>query len=160
MFIYLNTLTLTDATHQSFQNHIHHHHQLQLGNNANSTHNFFQPSASSSVLHNLMNLDSFSLDHNAANYHQGGAYALPVATIVGQQPMKFGGYNGENEVLKQQHHHQQQQQQFGGYENAYGGSTTTDINYNGRNLYYENWVPTAVPTLAHEAGTFTVWNDT
>ncbi|KAK3020506.1 hypothetical protein RJ639_045448 [Escallonia herrerae] len=154
-----------DVTH-SFQDL----HQLQLGN----THNFFQPS----VLHNLMNLDSSSMEHssgsNSVIYSDGnsgsgnnvtyqggvgygsvGGYVIPNGTIVAQEGNQISGNGfGDNEVKAL------------GYENAYG---STDA-YNARNMYYlsqnssagavkatvyydqgsacNNWVPTAVPALA------------
>lgn len=159
------------------------HHQLQLGNNS-STHNFFQPV---SVLHNLMSLDSSSMEHSTGSnnsvmynsngggveYASNGGYGMPMATVIAQE----GGHNstsfGDHNEVKP----------LGYHENIFGSSP--DIPYNhARNLYYlsaqqqssaaaasacNNWVPTGVPTLAprttnlgvcHGTPTFSVWNDT
>ncbi|XP_027183775.1 AP2-like ethylene-responsive transcription factor BBM [Coffea eugenioides] len=140
-------------------------HQLQLGN----THNFLQPS----VLHNLMSLDSSSMEHssscnsviysngsndNAAyqgvGYGSSSSYLLPMSTTViaeeGSQNQGNGfGENGVKAI---------------GYENMFGSSDP----YQTRNFYYHplpssngtlraglydqgsscnTWVPTGVPTL-------------
>ncbi|KAE8713335.1 AP2-like ethylene-responsive transcription factor PLT2 [Hibiscus syriacus] len=154
-------------------------HQLQLG----STHNFIQPS----VLHNLMAMDS-SMEHSSGSncnsiiYSNGatgtdgpngsyqgvgytggsGGYVIPMSTVVAS--------GSDNEVKPV------------GYDNMYGSA---DPNYHSRKLYYvsqqapstpsglstlacNNWVPTAIPTVAqrsssmavcHGTPTFT-WNDT
>ncbi|KAG4135924.1 hypothetical protein ERO13_D08G247400v2 [Gossypium hirsutum] len=153
-------------------------HQLQLG----STHNFFQPS----VLHNLMAMESSSMEHssgsntNSVIYNNTvsdgagyGGYAIPLGTVIptdtNQNQSNDFGDNSNNEVKAL------------GYENVYTSSTDP---YHSRNMYYlsqqsssstsqaspcNNWVPTAVPTIAqrssnmavcHGAPTFTVWNDT
>ncbi|KAK6289525.1 hypothetical protein POUND7_001066 [Theobroma cacao] len=169
-------------------------HQLQLG----STHNFFQPS----VLHNLMAMDSSSMEHSsgsnsviycnggggdaagsngasgsyqAVGYGGNGGYVIPMGTVVASDSNQNQGNGfGDNEVKTL------------GYETMYGSADP----YHPRNLYYlsqqsstggvkassydqasacNNWVPTAVPTIAqrssnmavcHGAPTFTVWNDT
>lgn len=164
-------------------------HQLQLGN----THNFFQ---TNSVLHNLMGMESASMEHSSGSnsviyssqggadgnggvgYGSNGGYVIPLSTVIandGNQNQGNSGF-GDSEVKAI------------GYENMYA---STDP-YHARNLYYlsqqssssgvvkaasaydqgstcNNWVPTAVPTLAprsnnmavcHAAPTFTVWNDT
>ncbi|XP_065875236.1 AP2-like ethylene-responsive transcription factor BBM [Euphorbia lathyris] len=129
-----------------------HHPQQQheLAGNTNSTHNFFQPS----VLHNLMSLDSSSIEHSSGSnsgiysgdqggYYGGGGYAIPVASMVDQNQGNVygdhGNQGGENQVKV--------------YENMLSSSISDS--YDGRNLY--NWVPT-VPTVANGASTFTVWN--
>lgn len=158
--------------------------QIQLGN----THNFFhQPS---SVLHNLMSLESSTLDHssgsNSAVYSNVGGgdgigyggFGIPMATVIPQEGNNGQGNGyGDNDI------------KMLGYDTVFGSS---DPNYQARNLYYlqqqssaggavkasgvydqgsacNNWVPTAVPTLAprtnnmalcHGAQNFTVWNDT
>nr|QNI23760.1 AP2/ERF transcription factor [Camptotheca acuminata] len=125
----------TDTTH-SFQDL----HQLQLGN----THNFFQPS----VLHNLMSLESSSMEHSSgsnsviyssttsgggdAGSFQGvgygsnnnnGYHVMPFSTVNIQNQMGNGTF-GENQEVKQL-----------GYENMYGSADA----YNARNnLYYLN----------------------
>ncbi|KAJ9546129.1 hypothetical protein OSB04_025836 [Centaurea solstitialis] len=114
-------------------------------------HQFFQqPAPPSSVLHNLMNLDSSSMEHS---YGGGGDHHQMV------------GYDGNS-----------------GGGSGYIGSSQDELDdqnqgVNNENLYYHhqgstynNWVPTAIPTLgartanlvvAHGgAPTFTVWNDT
>ncbi|CAK9168622.1 unnamed protein product [Ilex paraguariensis] len=123
----------SDATY-SFQDL----HQLQLGN----SHNFFQPS----VMHNLMNLDSTSMEHssgsNSVIYNNGvsdgssgsgnaafqgvgfgnnGGFVMPVGTIVAQEGNQSHGNGfGQNEVKPV------------GYENFYGSMDS----YHARNLYY------------------------
>ncbi|WCJ38891.1 hypothetical protein M5689_019925 [Euphorbia peplus] len=123
-----------------------------LNNYANSTHNFLQPS----VLHNLMSLDSGSMEHSSGsnsgiysgehgNYYGvgGGGYAIPVASmVVSDNQNQYGDHGGESQVKV--------------YENMLSSSISDS--YDGRNLY--NWVPTAVPTIAHGPSTFTVWSDT
>ncbi|GMI63448.1 PLETHORA4, BABY BOOM [Hibiscus trionum] len=164
-------------------------HQLQLG----STRNFFQPS----VWHNLMAMDSSPMDHSSGsisnsviysnggtgddgpngNYQGvgyrggGGGYAIPLGTVAASGSDNNQNQSnglGDNEVKAV------------GYDNMYGSA---DPNYHPRNLYYvsqqspktselmasacNNWVPTAVPTIAqrssnmvcHGTPTFT-WNDT
>nr|WOV65538.1 AP2-like ethylene-responsive transcription factor BBM [Paeonia ostii] len=145
-------------------------HQLQLGN----THNFFQPS----VLHNLMSLDSSSMEHssgsnNSVMYSNGGGgdgngggsgygsisggYVVPMGTVMGHDEGSHS-FGDQNEVKP-----------LGYAENMYGSSTDP---YHARNLYYlsqqssnagmvraasvydqgstcnNSWVPTAIPTLA------------
>ncbi|GMI84536.1 PLETHORA4, BABY BOOM [Hibiscus trionum] len=166
-------------------------HQHQLGS---THHNFFQPS----VLHNLMTMDSSSMEHSSdsnsnsviygnggtgddgangsyqgVGYATGGGYAIPLGTVVAtgnnSNQNQSNGLGADNEVKAM------------GYENMYGSA---DPNYHSRNSYYvsqqssttggvtvsacNNWVPTAVPTIAqrssnmvacHGTPTFT-WNDT
>ena len=158
-----------DSSSQSYQGF----HQLQLGS---SNHNFFQPS----VLHNLMNLDSSSMEHssgsnNAVMYGNGTGYGIPMGTIIPQEaPHPHLGLGESSE---------------GTYDNPYGATDP----YSSRSLYYlsqhsenggsvketsvydqgsacNNWIPTAVPTAlvqktnslgnCHGAGSFTAWNDT
>ncbi|KAL2227870.1 UNVERIFIED_CONTAM: AP2-like ethylene-responsive transcription factor BBM2 [Sesamum indicum] len=136
------------------------HHQLQLGN----TQNFLQPS----VLHNLMSLDSSSMEHSSGsnsvvygnnngdgsgngsygNGANGSGFMVPMmGTVIVQdgsqnQGNGFLGNEGEKAV---------------GYEGNFGSS---DAYQQARNLYYQsqqsssdgigstcnNWIPTAVPT--------------
>ncbi|RVW27170.1 AP2-like ethylene-responsive transcription factor BBM [Vitis vinifera] len=182
-----------DATHK-FQDL----HQLQLGN----THNFFQPN----VLHNLMSMDSSSMDHSSGSnsvIYSGGGAADGSAATGGSGSGSFQGVGYGNNigfvmpistVIAHEGGHGQGNGGFGdsevkaiGYDNMFG---STDP-YHARSLYYlsqqssagmvkgssaydqgsgcNNWVPTAVPTLAprtnslavcHGTPTFTVWNDT
>ncbi|KAI3470369.1 hypothetical protein Pfo_027032 [Paulownia fortunei] len=150
------------------------HHQLQLGN----THNFLQPS----VLHNLMSLDSSSMEHssgsssivygdNAAggdgNGTNGSSFVVPMmGTVIVQdgnqnQTNGFVGNDEEKPI---------------GYEGMFGSA---DAYQQARNLYYQSqqsssngiakaslyndqgstcntWIPTAVPTLAARANTMAV----
>ncbi|KAA8538801.1 hypothetical protein F0562_025493 [Nyssa sinensis] len=177
-------------------------HQLQLGNN--STHNFFQPS----VLHNLMSLDSSSMEHSSGS-NNSVIYSTSTTTGGSFQGVGYGSNNGYHHVMPISNSvnigNQNQGSGFGendhevvkqlGYENMYGVGSTDLPYHHARNLYYlsqqssgaagtsvkatslydqgsacNNWVPTAVPTLAprtnnmvvcHAAApTFTVWNDT
>lgn len=151
----------SDVTH-SFQDF----HQLQLGN----THNFVQPS----VLHNLMSLDSATMEHssgsNSVIYSNGSSenatyqgigygsncgYLLPMSTVIAEDgnQSQGNGYGSENAVKAI------------GCENMFGSSDP----YQTRNYYYNSqqssngtfkaalydqgsscntWVPTGVPTLA------------
>ncbi|XP_019439877.1 PREDICTED: AP2-like ethylene-responsive transcription factor AIL1 [Lupinus angustifolius] len=151
------------ASHQNFQDM---HYQLQLGsnnNNNNNTHNFFQ---SDSGLNSIMSIGgSASMDNNSPSsssiiygggdgnngYGNGRGYMIPMATTTfniaddGNQNHISNGYgNDDNNEVK-----------VVGYENGYGSSTNDPYN-NARNLYYQqtsaeacnNWVPTAIPTLA------------
>ncbi|KAG9447186.1 hypothetical protein H6P81_013314 [Aristolochia fimbriata] len=114
-------------------------HQLHMG----STHNFFQPS----VIHNLMSLDSSSLEHSSGsnsviNYSGGstggsgsngsyhgvvggsGAYALPISTVIADQSQgNHQGSFGEGEVKQQM-----------GFDNMLDP-------YSGRNVYYLSQQP-------------------
>ncbi|EXB88164.1 AP2-like ethylene-responsive transcription factor BBM2 [Morus notabilis] len=170
----------TSDQHSSFPHDL--HHQLQLSN----THNFIQPN---SVLHNLMGIDHSSptIEHssgsnsvmygdnnNGNNYGNGtnstGGYVIPMATVIASDQ----GNNGFGDSTTSTTTH-----------DVFG--TSTDAYH--RSLYYlpqqsqvgvvkasaydqgsacNNWVPTAVPTLAprsnnmavcHGTPTFTVWND-
>ncbi|KAI3762291.1 hypothetical protein L1987_52716 [Smallanthus sonchifolius] len=113
-------------------------------------HQFFQPSPNSSVLHNLMSLDSSSMEHG---YSSGGG--------GDHQMMGYGGSGAG-----------------GGYMNhMMTNSATTDSSQDGDgSMYYHHqgssygsWVPTAIPTLAARTANlvvahsgspnFTAWND-
>ncbi|XP_011007180.1 PREDICTED: AP2-like ethylene-responsive transcription factor BBM2 [Populus euphratica] len=123
-----------DSDNHSFQEL----HQLQLGN----TQNFLQPS----VLHNVMSMDSSSVEHSSGSdsvmYSSGGhdgtgtgtngsyqgigygsntGYAVPMATVIandGSTPDQGNGYgDGEVKAL--------------GYENMFSSDP-----YHARNLYY------------------------
>ncbi|KAK1319826.1 AP2-like ethylene-responsive transcription factor BBM2 [Acorus calamus] len=155
-------------------------HQLQLGS-ANTHHNFFQPS----VLHNLIGLDSSSLEHSSgSNSVMGvnggggfiGGYGLPVTTVVAPDQ----SHNGVST----------NQSGFGGGDD---NNNNTEVNmladpYSAaRNAYYlsqqspptgvvkangydnNGWMPASVtaalPTrsgsmaVCHGNPSFTVWND-
>nr|GEW37999.1 AP2-like ethylene-responsive transcription factor BBM [Tanacetum cinerariifolium] len=110
-------------------------------------HQFFQPSPNSSVLHNLMNLDSSSTEHS---YSGGGGDHQ----VVGYGNASSGYMN---------------------HMMANGTMNTSSQDNGDGNMYYHQgsgyggWVPTAIPTLAARtanmvvanggAPTFTVWND-
>ncbi|GMI88719.1 PLETHORA4, BABY BOOM [Hibiscus trionum] len=160
--------------------------QLQLG----SSHNFLQPS----VLHNLMAMESSSMEHSSGSnansviysnggtvsdgangsyqgvigYGGNGGYAIPLGTVIASDINQNQGSDFADYEVKAL-----------GNENMYGSADA----YRSRNLYhlsqqsstggqasaFNNWVPTAVPTIAqrpsnmavcHGAPTFTVWNDT
>ncbi|CAK7325966.1 unnamed protein product [Dovyalis caffra] len=178
---------------QDSDNHSFHElHQLQLGN----THNFFQPS----VLHNLMSMESSSMEHssgsNSVMYSSGGHDGTSTGTNGSYQGMSYGSNAGYAvpmaTVIANDGNNQNQGNGYGdgevkalGYENMFSSSDP----YHARNLYYlsqqpsaggikasaydqgstcNNWVPTAVPTIAarsntmavcHGAQPFTVWND-
>ncbi|KAK9292415.1 hypothetical protein L1049_020385 [Liquidambar formosana] len=135
----------TDANNHSFQDL----HQLQVGN----THNFFQPS----VLHNLMSLDSSSMEHssgsNSVIYSNGGGGGGDGSGGSGgggggggggYQGVGYGSNGGGfvmpmSTVIAHEGNHNHQSNSFGenevkplGYENVYG---TTDP-YHARNFYY------------------------
>ncbi|XWS42962.1 hypothetical protein CRYUN_Cryun16bG0059000 [Craigia yunnanensis] len=170
-------------------------HQLQLG----STHNFFQPSvlhnlfamdsssmehssASNSVIYSNGGTGNDGAGTNGANgsyqgvvYGGNGGYVIPLGTAIASDSSQ----NQVNDFVDNE-------VKALGYENMYGSADP----YHSRNLYYlsqqsstggvkgssydqasgcNNWVPTAVPTIAqrssnmavcHGAPTFTVWNDT
>ena len=143
--------------------------QLQLSNN---THNFFQPS----VIHNLMGMDSSSMDHstgsNSIVYNgssgsylgvmggngSGAEYVMPISTMVVDQG------NGN-----------QASSSFGGdSENMLADATDS---YTGRSVYYPTgvvkegydqnaWMASSVQGMAQRGSSsnigaplFTVWND-
>ncbi|KAL4557338.1 hypothetical protein LXL04_035513 [Taraxacum kok-saghyz] len=107
-------------------------------------HQFMQPSPNSSVLHNLMNLDSSSMEHS---YGSGGGGDHQVVGYGG------GGYMNQVMATADSSHH--------GDGNLY---------YHHQGSSFGGWVPTAIPTLATRttnlvvanggAPTFTVWNET
>nr|APQ47464.1 AP2/ERF domain-containing transcription factor [Vernicia fordii] len=165
----------TDASNHSFQDL---HHQLQLGN----THNFFQPS----VLHNLMSMDSSSMEHssgsNSVMYSNGGGgdgmsygsngYAIPMATVIANNEGNQNGYGDHGGEVKTMVY---DQNIFGSYYLSQQSSSSSSAGVMVKPSAYDqsstcnNWVPTAVPALAprsnnmavcHGASTFTVWNDT
>ncbi|CAI9090832.1 OLC1v1025693C1 [Oldenlandia corymbosa var. corymbosa] len=149
--------TGSDVTASSYQDF----HQLQLGN----TQNFLQ----TTVLHNLMSLDSSSMEHSSGAssviYSNGGqsagangsypgingygnnnssSYLLPMSTVIADQEGNHStnglGENGVKAI---------------GYENMYANSSDP---YQTRNFYYHHhpqqttpscntWVPTAVSPL-------------
>ncbi|PON59105.1 AP2/ERF transcription factor [Parasponia andersonii] len=122
------------------------HRQLQLGN----THNFFQPN--SSVLHNLMGMDSSSMEHssgsnsilysdggsgdhhgNGVGYGNGtGGYVVPLATVISNDVVgnQSQGHNSNNSSSMNNG--------FGDHENVFIGSsiTNTDPYSHARSLYY------------------------
>lgn len=115
-------------------------------------HQFFQPTPNSSVLHNLMNLDSSSMEHSYSGGGGGGG---------DHQVVEYGGGGGGGYI-----HHM-----------LANGATTDSASQDGDgNLYYHQgsggyggWVPTAIPTLAARTANlvvahggspnFTNWND-
>ncbi|XVF41447.1 hypothetical protein PTKIN_Ptkin01aG0280700 [Pterospermum kingtungense] len=115
--------------------------------------------------------------YQGVGYGGNGGYVIPLSTVIASDSNQNQGTGyGDNEVKAL------------GYENMYGSADP----YHSRNLYYlsqqsssgtgekgstydqasacNNWVPTAVPTIAqrsgnmaavcHGAPSFTVWNDT
>ncbi|GAB4855888.1 hypothetical protein Ancab_024528 [Ancistrocladus abbreviatus] len=159
--------------------------QLHLGN----THNFFQPN---SVVQNLVSMDSSSMEHSSGSNSviygggSGGDSASGVSSGV-YQGVGYGSNGGflmpMNTVVAHEGNG------YGDNSDVFGSSTDT---YHARNLYYmsqqpnggvvkasaydhgstcNNWIPTAVPTLAPRGNTnnmagcpgapsFTVWNGT
>ncbi|GAB4835361.1 hypothetical protein Ancab_000271 [Ancistrocladus abbreviatus] len=156
-------------------------HQLQLGN----THNFFQPN---SVVHNLMSLDGSSMEHSSGSnsviygggggesangggsyqgvgYGTNGGFLMPMTTVVGHEKNGYGdnsdAFGSSTDAYHARNMHYMSQQQNDGVvkAGAYDNGSTCN-----------NWIPTAVPTLAaargnnmavcHGAPSFTVWNNT
>ncbi|KAF4364058.1 hypothetical protein G4B88_015423 [Cannabis sativa] len=121
------------------------HDQIQLSN----THNFFQPNNNSnSVLHNLMGMDSSSMEHssgsnsvmysssnnnnNGGDHHNGygngsGYNVVPMATVITND-------NSSNNNGFGDHHHQQQQQHENN-NNVFGNSSNDPYSH-ARSLYY------------------------
>lgn len=114
----------------SDDHHHHHHHHGSF----QDTHNFLQQQQQPSVLHNLMSLDSSSLDHNSGsnsviysingygnNIGGGGGFLhLP----IGNQNENQDQDQNQNGFLDHHHHHDQDQevkehQQVIGYGNLY-----------------------------------------
>nr|GMC77177.1 AP2-like ethylene-responsive transcription factor BBM [Ipomoea batatas] len=153
-----------DVTHGGIQDI----HQLQLGYNsaaAAAHNNSLQPS----VIHNLMGLDSSSMELSYGvagdgGNNNGGFVMMP----IGQDGTH--GF-GENEVKP-----------LGYNDNIFGGGSSSSPDpYNQERSFYlynsqqpqnpaaacNNWVPTAVPTISKRAGNiaavpaaFPAWNDT
>ncbi|KAG8390716.1 hypothetical protein BUALT_Bualt01G0112400 [Buddleja alternifolia] len=160
-------------------NDIHHQQQqIQLGNN---TQNFMQ----TSVLHNLMSLDHSSSMQNGpgsnavvynANEANGNGFVMSMMGngISFDQENKGVGYEGmfgssENNGYNQQARNLYYQQSSSSSSSSSGVAKVANI-YDPGSTCNDNWIPTAVPTLAaaranhmavcHGASTFTVWNDT
>lgn len=135
-------------------------HQLQLG----STQNFLQPS---SVMHNIMSLDSASMEQSSGSSMYGSdASMVPMMGTVIVQDGNGNAYLGNNHedqsMLGSADHGYQQAR------NYYYQSQQTGL---GKGSVYDqaasSWIPTAVPAartnnvaVCHGAPTFTVWNDT
>ncbi|XP_073013733.1 AP2-like ethylene-responsive transcription factor BBM [Typha latifolia] len=146
--------------------------QLQLGNN---THNFFQTSG---IHHNLMSLDSTSMEHstgsNSVMYNGGGyqgvmggggggnGYLMPISTMV----------------VDQSHNNNQVSSSYGdesmyAYYLSQQSSTSSGVmkesnGYDQQSDGCNNWMPTTVQAMAnrssnvgvcHGTPLFTVWND-
>lgn len=155
----------SEVTHSSFPDL---HHQIQMGN----THNFLQPS----VLHNLMSLDSASLEHSSASnsviyggnggsgsgqalgYGGAGGFVLPMSSTVIAADDQEGNQNQngyENMFGSSQHDPYNQTRNLMYYHNNSEQSSTVKI-IGGGGIYDQgsscnNWVPTGVPTLGVRA---------
>ncbi|KAI3757080.1 hypothetical protein L6452_04613 [Arctium lappa] len=122
-------------------------------------HQFFQPPPPSSVLHNLMNLDSSSMEHS---YSGGGG---DHHEVVG-----YGGDSGSNDYMNHMIMGSTNGPSQDGLDDQNHGVNNGNLYYHHQGSTYSNWVPTAIPTLAARtanlvvahggAPTFTVWNDT
>ncbi|KAL8051936.1 hypothetical protein ABFX02_06G180200 [Erythranthe guttata] len=133
--------------HDSGFHDIHNQQQLQLGN---YTQNFLQPS---SVLHNLMSMDSNSSveqssDSNTGVY--GNGFAMPMMNPIAEGGFEEGVFGGSsyNQHARSLYYQQSSSPPSNGVPKNGIYSSTSDHNSNG-------WIPTAVPTT-----TFTVWNNT
>lgn len=155
-------------------------HQLQLGN----THNFFQP-------YNLMSVDSSAMEHSTGSnsvmysngghdgtgsngsYHQGigygsnGGYAVPLATVIANDGNQNQG-NGYENMFSPSDPYQARNLYYPSQQSSGGGVVKASAYDHGSTC--NNWVPTAVPTVAvrsnnmaavyhGSAQTFTVWDD-
>ncbi|XP_050204847.1 AP2-like ethylene-responsive transcription factor BBM [Mercurialis annua] len=139
-------------------------HQIQLGNTNTNTntniHNFFQPS---SVVHNLMSMESCSMEHssgsnsvmysNGGEYgSHGGGYAIPLATVMSNNSNDNEGNGYENMMDPYQ------------ARNLYYLNSQQSSSANDQSSSCNNWVPAAVPVvgqrsnICHGGSTFTVWN--
>ncbi|KVI07501.1 AP2/ERF domain-containing protein [Cynara cardunculus var. scolymus] len=122
-------------------------------------HQFFQPSPPSSVLHNLMNLDSSSMEHS---YDGGGEHHH---AVVG-----YDGDSGNNGYINHMMATTTNGSSQDGLCDQNHGVSNGNLYYHHEGSTYSNWVPTAIPTLAArtanlvvahgDAPTFTMWNDT
>lgn len=179
MYPYAHQMLWCKQEHDPYVGHAYNeiNHQLQLGN----TQNFLQPS----VLHNIMGLDSSSIEHSSGSYNGGGEGSVvpTMGALIAQDGnhnhSHGNGYLGNDEGKSLD------------YESMFGSA---DAYQQARNLYYQsqqsssnlakatnnlydqgststNWIPTAVPTGSaaartnnaagnQGASTFTVWNDT
>ncbi|KAF6161841.1 hypothetical protein GIB67_001139 [Kingdonia uniflora] len=155
-------------------------HQLQLGN----THNFFQPN----VLHNLMSLDSSSMEHssgsNSVMYSSGGGsgsggsngsyqgivggnYIIPMGMVMGDQsnPNQGSSLEGYDSILGSSTDPYQAAR-----NNAYFLSQQSSPHDTVKTHAYDNsWMTNAVQAVAprtsnlavcHGAPTYSAWNDT
>ncbi|CAI9759285.1 unnamed protein product [Fraxinus pennsylvanica] len=147
--------------------------QLQLGN----AQNFFQHS----VLHNLMGLDSSSVEHSSGsksiNYSNNGAghgngtegnFVAPMGNMIAQDKVKpldnenmFGPGSWDPYIQERNFCYQSQQASSNGLVKA--------ANVREQASTCDNWILTGVPNLAarpnnmavcHGASTFTIWNQT
>jgi len=143
-----------DSDNRSFQEL----HQLQLGN----THNFFQPS----VLHNLVSMDSSSMEHSSGSnsvvyssgvndgtstgtnggyqgigYGSSAGYAVPMATVISNNDNNHNQGNGYGDG---------EQVKALGYENMFSSSDP----YHARNLHYLSQQPSAggIKASAYDQG--------
>ncbi|KAL5991051.1 hypothetical protein ACLOJK_011957 [Asimina triloba] len=154
--------------------------QLQLGN----THNFFQPHQQPSMMHNLMSLDTSSLEHSTGstsvvyNNGTGGSsgnlqgvvgggnhgYMMPMNALISVQSNDNHSSFGENDVKQL------------GYENMVASNADP---YTGKSLYYlsqqspadlvkpspsgdgqtspcSNWMPNSSQTLGSRSNNLTL----
>ncbi|WOL14338.1 hypothetical protein Cni_G23118 [Canna indica] len=140
--------------------------QLNLSSN---THNFFQPS----VIHNLINLESSSMDYNGSvggssgSYQVDGAggYMMPLSTMLVDQSNQ-GSSSYENMLAAGDPYAGRNVYYLSQQSAAAAGGMVKE---NGYEQQMNTWMPASVQTAAapggnnvtvcHGAPLFTVWND-
>ncbi|KAL3523291.1 hypothetical protein ACH5RR_016125 [Cinchona calisaya] len=164
----------SDVNGHSFQDF----HQLQLGN----TQSFLQPS----VLHNLMSLDSSSMEHSSGSnsiiyngsgdngtyqgigYGSNSGYLLPISTSIAEEGNQNQGNGYENMFGSSDPYNQTRNFYYHSQQPSNSGTLKAGV-YDHQGSSCNTWVPTGVPTLAgrtnnmavcHGTSSFTVWNDT
>ncbi|KAK4487895.1 hypothetical protein RD792_003633 [Penstemon davidsonii] len=124
-----------------------------FSNDIGNTQNFMQPY----VLHNLMSLDSSTMEHssgsNSVVYGTGDgnnvSFAMPL--INQSQGNGFVGGNNDEGIFGNLYYHQSTQQ------SASNGIEKASIIYE-QGSGCNNWIPTGVPTLAASRTNMAVWN--
>ncbi|KAL3833922.1 hypothetical protein ACJIZ3_008658 [Penstemon smallii] len=124
-----------------------------FSNDIGNTQNFMQPF----VLHNLMSLDSSTMEHssgsNSVVYGTGDgnnvSFAMP---LMNQSPGNgFVGGNNDEGIFGNLYYHQSTQQSA-----SNGIEKSSSIYEQGSGC--NNWIPTGVPTLAASRTNMAVWN--
>jgi len=152
----------SDNVH-GFQDHL--HHQLQLGD----THNFFQQS---SVLHNLMGMESGSMEHSSAGSNnsviyssssQGGGngygshiggYVIPMSTVIGNNDHHQQHHQGNSNGFVGESDEEQQVKALGYDQNHVFASTDIPYHHARNNVYYLSHQSSVLPAGVVKASAY------